>query len=131
MIKNIFRKLFQDEFNNFEHEIEILKKQNASLERDVKEQSENISKEKTKLLEVQLEKQELDKRISDLEKENEILRKYYELEKEPSDEIKTKMHIDLEINRLKDENLKLTIMANKAMITPLPYPTYIPYFGKW
>lgn len=57
-----------------------------------------------------------------LQKENELLRKYYKLDEEPSDEIKAKIHIDLEINRLKEEMLKLTVMQNVAYRQPVYYP---------
>ena len=66
-------------------------------------------------------------------KENKILRKYYDLDKEPSDEIKTKIHIDLELNRVKEENLKLIAMVNRQpqyMPIPMPYPQYSP-FGRF
>ena len=57
-----------------------------------------------------------------IQKENELLRKYYKLDEEPSDEIKTKIHIDLEINRLKEEIFKLTVMSNSMYRQPVYVP---------
>lgn len=72
------------------------------------------------------------KEKKELEKENEILRQYYDLGKEPSDEIKTKIHIDLEINRLKEEkdDLKNEILRLTAICRPPVYvPQHYPYYG--
>lgn len=64
-----------------------------------------------------------------VEKENEILRKYYDLDKEPSDKLKTKIHIDLEINRLKEEKQVLMLMAlSRISYIPNPYLDY-PYWS--
>lgn len=69
------------------------------------------------------------KELNEVQKENEILRKYYDLDKEPSDEIKLRIHIDLEVNRLKNENLKL-IANGRPVIVQQPYPIYTPQFGR-
>lgn len=69
----------------------------ADLENKIIDKQEEIESIKS-------EKRLSEQRTKEVEKENEILRKYYVLGKKPSDEIKAKIHIDLEINRLKEEN---------------------------
>lgn len=78
---------------------------------------------------IELEKTKVQRELDDSQKENEILRKYYDLDKEPSDEIKLRIHIDLEVNRLKNENLKL-IANGRPVIVQQPYPIYTPQFGR-
>lgn len=89
---------------------------------------EKVSSSELRHLEELLEKS---KEIAKLKKENEILRQYYDLDKEPSDEIKMKIHIDLEINRLKEEKndlkneiLRLTEIYRSPVYIPQPYYGY-------
>lgn len=93
--------------------------------------SSKINDLEKKNIEIWSEKSELGRKLEEVKKENEILRKYYDLDKEASDEIKAKIHIDLELNRLKEENFKLTVMANRQpQFMPMTYPRYSP-FGRF
>lgn len=117
IIKSIAKRILKSDIESYEERIRIL-----CIERD---NIESNTKEKY-LSKINKLERELNKRCK-VEKENEILRKYYDLDKEPTDEIKMKIHIDLEINRLKEENLKLAIIKSLSNdMQHYPY-TYIPY----
>lgn len=127
-LKKIARKILDDEIENYKPLTEGFQKRNIELRGEM-EEKETEYREKIRLLEKEnleknLEKSKADERIVELEKENEILKKYYDLGKEPSDEIKKKIHIDLEINRLKEENLKLIAMRSQVTYISQPYPFY-------
>ena len=141
-IKNIARKILRTEIEELKEKAERFESRNlelrgelAEIEGKHKEQLSEVRKEK---YEEVAEKTKAEQKLRELEKENEILRKYYDLDKEPSDEIKTKMHIDLEIDRLKEEKddlkneiLRLTAICRPPVIVQQPYPYYgfgyIPY----
>lgn len=106
LFRKVAEKIFEKEFAEFRTEIKTLKDQNEELEKRRIEHNDKYEKQLEQYTKLYQEHEHLGRRVSDLEKENEILRKYYDLDKEPTDEIKVKMHIDLEINRLKEENLK-------------------------
>lgn len=137
MLKRIARRILQNEIESLEEKAKDYEERNIKLSGNMEEERNRLADEKLELREkiakLQTEKAETERKSEELEKENEILRKYYDLDKEPSDEIKTKIHIDLELNRLKEENLKLTAMANRQptfMPAPMPYPQYSP-FGRF
>lgn len=137
MLKRIARKILDNEIkcleakaNAFEHRNIDIAGEKEKLRQDYESKINELEKAKIKS---DSEKIESKKKANELEKENKILRKYYDLDKEPSDEIKTKIHIDLELNRVKEENLKLIAMVNRQpqyMPIPMPYPQYSP-FGRF
>lgn len=137
MLKWIARKILDNEIkyleakvNAFEHRDIDIAGEKEKLRQDYESKINELEKAKIKS---DSEKIESEKKANEIEKENEILRKYCDLDKEPSDEIKMKIHIDLEINRLKEENLKLVATANRQpqyMPVPMPYPQYSP-FGRF
>lgn len=130
-------------FGNRKTEIRNLQTEIDFLNKKIKEQEEIISRkndEYSKLSEKNrnnvTENIELRSQIEKLEKENAVMREYYELDKELSDEIKTKIHIDLEINRLKEKINELMMMngSTNAMLFSqarysMPYYSFgRPYF---
>lgn len=135
MLKWIARKILDNEIkyleakaNAFEHMDTDIAGEKEKLRQDYESKINELEKAKNKS---DSEKIESERRYAELEKENEILRKYYDLNKEPSDEIKMKMHIDLELNRVKEENLKLIALANRqpqCTPIPMPYPQYSPFW---
>lgn len=137
MLKRIARKILDNEIkclevkaNAFEHRDIDIAREKQKLRQDYESKINELEKAKIKSDSGKIESE---KKADRLEKENEILRKYYDLDKEPSDEIKMKMHIDLELNRVKEENLKLIAMVNRQpqyMPVPMPYPQYSP-FGRF
>lgn len=126
-------KALKQEIQSLKERLADYESRNIELRGRLTEVQNKISDKQTEITKIQSEKRLADRRTEEIKMENEILRKYYDLDKEPSDEIKTKIHIDLELNRLKEENLKLTAMANRQlpfMPIPMPYPQYSP-FGRF
>lgn len=124
ILKRIARKILNDEIKNYKSLAEAFQKRNIELRGEMAE-LENKLNELSKLnLDENIKRINAEKRTEEIEKENAILRKYYDLDKEPSDEIKTKIHIDLEANRLKEENLKLIAMRSQVQYIPQPYSFY-------
>lgn len=123
----------KQEVQSLTEELSDYKNRNIELAGEKEKQkldyNSKINELKKKNIETEAQKFELERNIEGLKKENEILRKYYDLDKEPSDEIKIKIHIDLEVNRLKEENLKLIAMG-KLTVTNQAYPIYTPQYGR-
>ena len=126
----------RQKIKEYERKIEELEIQHNSDMIDKQRLERKIDDSNCEITRLQADKDLKNQRIFELEneissikelgdafqKENELLRKYYKLDEEPSDEIKTKIHIDLEINRLKEEMFKLTVMQNVAYRQPVYYP---------
>lgn len=120
-IKRIARKILSDEIENLKSKAERFESRNLELRGELTKCQNEYNDSLSKIL-------ESEKRAADFKKENEILRKYYDFDKEPSDEIKAKIHIDLEINRLKEEKSTLLATAIRYVPQPQPYPIY---YGNW
>lgn len=124
MLKWIARKILHDEIESLEESKNTYRNGNIELCEIIEEAKNKQSDLKKQIFELLEEKERLTK-------ENEILRKYYDLDKEPSDEIKMKVHIDMELNRVKEENLKLIAMLKQQIqYIPQPNPAYSP-FGRF
>lgn len=126
-------KRIKQEIHSLKEGLSDYESRNIELRGKMTELQNKISDKQAEIESIKSEKRLAEQREKEVEKENEILRKYYDLDKEPSDEIKAKIHIDLEMNRLKEENLKLTAMTNRQpqfMPVPMPYPQYSP-FGRF
>lgn len=119
ILKKIARKILADEIDKLKDKCEKAESYNAEL----------LSKMSGFKDECESNQRIAESKAEKLEKENEILRKYYDLDKEPSDEIKMKIHIDLEINRLKEENLKIVAMASTSR-QPIYYMPPVYPFGR-
>lgn len=103
MLKKIARKILKNEIDKLKQENETLSKEHfdlinkyANRECEFTKQIESI-KEKSKTIE------EASKNLS---AENEIMRKYYRLDSEPTDEEKIKIRIDLRIHELEMQIIK-------------------------
>ena len=134
-IKNIARKILAGEIKRLKEDKEYYEKRNIELRGELAEINGKHEEQLTKVREEKYkevaEKTKAEQRVKELKKENEILRQYYDLDKEPSDEIKTKIHIDLEINRLKEEKddlkneiLRLTAICRPPLVIQQPYQYY-------
>lgn len=134
-IKNIAMNILRTEIDELKEKAERFESRNLELRGEMQKLENKLSDKQTEINSINSEKALAEKRTKELEKENGIFRKYYDLDKEPSDEIKTKIHIDLEINRLKEEkdDLKNEILRLTAICRPLVYiPQYnygYPYGG--
>lgn len=131
MLKRIAEKILSDEIKRLKEDKEYYEKRNIELRGEMTKLENKLSDKQTEINATNSEKTLAEKRTKEVEKENEILRQYYDLDKEPSDDIKTKIHIDLEINRLKEEKndlknevLRLTALRRPPVYIPQPYPYY-------
>lgn len=132
MLRRIAEKILFDEIQRLKKDKEYYEKRNIELRGEMQELENKLSDKQTEINAANSEKALAEKRTKEVEKENEILRQYYDLDKEPSDEIKTKIHIDLEINRLKEEkgDLKNEVLRMTALCRPPVYvPQYYPHYG--
>lgn len=128
-IKDLARKVLHKEIAEIKSELSNSKEKNIELKEEVEMLRSGSKALRNDFDKIELEKTKVQRELDDSQKENEILRKYYDLDKEPSDEIKLRIHIDLEVNRLKNENLKL-IANGRPVIVQQPYPIYTPQFGR-
>lgn len=127
-LTNLARKILHKEIAELEEKAKRFEDRGIELRAEL-EEVENRNSDLLKAIgKVDSEKMQVQKKLDEIQKENEILRQYYDLDKEPSDEIKTKIHIDLEVNRLKEENLKLTALVKPPVLAPQPYHIYMPPF---
>lgn len=131
VLKSIARKILREEIKELKENAGRLESKNSELYKKIEEIENKISDKQVEIAKSNSEKALAEKRTKEIEKENEILRQYYDLDKEPSDEIKIRIHVDLEINRIKeenqrlrDENLKLITMYRPPVYIPQPYPVY-------
>lgn len=123
----------KQEIKSLKERLADYESRNIELRGKITELENKIVDNQAEIESVKSEKRLAEQKTEEVKKENEILRKYYDLDKEPSDEIKMKIHIDLEVNRLKEENMKLLTIANRQpryMLVPMPYPQYSP-FGRF
>lgn len=121
-------KVLKQEIQSLKDRLTDYESRNIELQGKIAELENKIVDKQAEIESVESEKRLADQRTKEVEKENEILRKYYDLDKEPSDEIKAKIHIDLEINRLKEEKLQLIATVNRQPeCIPMPYPQYSPF----
>lgn len=124
-------KVLKQEIQSLKERLTDYESRNVELRGKMTELENKIVDKQAEIESVKSEKRLAEQRIEEVEKENDILRKYYNLDKEPSDEIKAKIHIDLEINRLKEEKLQLIAMfKQQVQYIPQPYPVYSP-FGRF
>lgn len=137
MLKRIAEKILSDEIEKLKDDKERFESRNIELRGEMTELENKLIDKQSEINKVNSEKTLTERKIKEVEKENEILRKYYDSDKEPSDEIKTKIHIDLEINRLKEEKddlknqvLQLTAICRPPVYIQQPYPVYSPGFGR-
>ena len=134
-LKKIARKILANE-------IKEMKDEKAHLYSDYcKAINERMDKQKENSHDLEKLRKEIEaykKQIKDLTDKNEIMSKYYELDKDPSDEEKIKIRIDLKIHDLemqlleerlnkcndKFDLLNLYDSYSRILIPPTPY---IPY----
>lgn len=132
MLKKIARRILKNEIEKLKQENERLNKEHldsinehAKKEYELARQIESI-KEKSKNIE------EASKNLST---ENEIMRKYYRLDSEPTDEEKIKIRIDLRIHELEMQIMKERIDSSERSrafisLSTAPYSSVLaPWWG--
>lgn len=103
MLKKIARRILKNEIEKLKQENEIRSKEHWDLI------NEHAKKEQELERQIELTKGKLktiEEASKNLSAENEIMRKYYRLDSEPTDEEKIKIRIDLRIHELEMQIIK-------------------------
>lgn len=104
ILKKIAKRILKDEINELKQE---LKKESDRYYESVKERAEDQAKTAKDLADLKSCRET----IEQLTSENEILKKYYHLDSEPTDEEKIKIRIDLKIHDLETQLIQAQLMA--------------------
>lgn len=120
LLKKIARKIMQSKIEEMQCEINRLRKdalnQSEDWSKAFKETSDLVKKQQNTI-------DDLNDQIKDLKYQNDILRQYYHLDEEPSEEIQIKMRIDMrchDLERELDHQRYITDISRMA-ISILPY----------
>ena len=109
------------------------------LEEDICYWKQKVNELENKILSINEQNKELEKQIyqkndeimnlQHVNKENEIMKRYYKLDEDPSPEVQAKVLADLRIHNIEYENLLNKIEENKRIMQMayINYPIY-PYY---
>lgn len=104
IIKKIAKRILKDEINELK---QALKKESDKYYESLKERAEDQAKTSKDLADLKSCRET----IEQLKSENEILKKYYHLDSEPTDEEKIKIRIDLKIHDLEMQLIQERLMS--------------------
>lgn len=104
ILKKIAKRILKDEIDELKQK---LKKQEDEYYESLKERSEDRAKTAKDLADLKTCRET----IKQLTNENEILKKYYHLDSEPTDEEKIKIRIDLKIHDLEMQLIQAELMV--------------------
>jgi len=110
LLKKIAKRILKNEIEKLKQENETLKQENEALSKEHWESINEHAKkeyELTRQIEsIKKESKNIEEASKNLSAENEIMRKYYRLDSEPTDEEKIKIRIDLRIHELEMQIIK-------------------------
>ena len=104
ILKKIAKRILKDEIDELKQE---LKKESEKYYESLKERANDQAKTAKDLADLK----SCHETIKQLTSENEILKKYYHLDSEPTDEEKIKIRIDLKIHDLEMQLIQERLMA--------------------
>lgn len=104
ILKKIAKRILKNEMDELKQK---LKKQEDEYYESLKEHSDDRAKAAKDLADLKSCRE----KIKQLTSENEILKKYYHLDSEPTDEEKIKIRIDLKIHDLEMQLIQTQLMA--------------------
>ena len=129
MFKIIARKILKRELEENKREINQLREEKGRLFSDYCSTIDKLAEEQ---IHAQNELKKAKDKIQELEYQNAVLRQYYSLDEEPSDDVKDKMRIDVKCHEMELEITRLAAMVNS---TPrvIYSPVYMPpqYSTPW
>lgn len=111
LLKKIAQKIMKPKIDELQKEIDDLQKMRNhefELYTTTENESMELLKKQTKMIE------DLKDKIKDLQYQNDILRQYYHLDEEPSEEIQAKIRIDMRCHDLERELDHQRIIADLA-----------------
>lgn len=113
LLKKIAQKIMQSKIEEMQCEINRLRNDALNQSEDwskiLKETSDLAKKQQNKI-------DDLNDQIKDLKYQNDILRQYYHLDEEPSEEIQTKIRIDMRCHDLERELDRQRVIADISRI---------------
>lgn len=125
MLKKIARRVLKNEIEKLKQENETLSKEHwESINEHAKKEHELIKQIES----IKGELKTIEEASKNLSAENEIMRKYYRLNSEPTDEEKIKIRIDLRIHELEMQIIKERIAFLERSRTFMPLST-APYYS--
>ena len=111
LLKKIAQKIMQSKIEEMQCEINRLRNdalnQSSDWSKTLTHTTDLVQKQQNKI-------DELNDQIKDLKYQNDILRQYYHLDEEPSEEIQTKMRIDMRCHDLERELDRQRIIVDMA-----------------
>ncbi len=134
MLKRIARKILKKEIEELKNNYDNARKDYVDLVNKYEAQADERIKDLQDVIDKQKAQNEAMQKLAD---ENEILKKYYDLDSEPTDEQKTKIRIDLRIHDLEmqliEERTRLRSFPVVLSNTYNPYSQiyYRPFGGTW
>ena len=120
IIKKIANKILKTEMDELKQKIEKQRKEYYEL---IQERTNDAAKEAKYLEEIKSKNDQI-KKLTD---ENDLLKKYYHLDSEPTDQEKIQMRIDLKIH-----DLEMALMQERMKTFSFERPRYLitnPYSG--
>ena len=127
MFENLARKILKSEFEHKERRIKEAEENEAQAYATLNEAQEanrNLLAENDSLKD---KVTALTNKVKDLEEENAILRQYYSLDEEPSQETKDKMYLDMKYREMDKQLIELNAIK-EAFGRFIPQPVcYVPY----
>lgn len=123
MLKKIARRILKNEIEKLKQENERLSKKHWDL---INEHAKKEYELEEQITSIKAEMKIIEESSKNLSAENEIMKKYYRLDSEPTDEEKIKIRIDLRIHELETQIIKERIesleRARPAIfLSPDPY----------
>ena len=127
ILKAIAKLILEDEIDRLKED-----KARAETEKDyaylkMEEKQKEAEYEHSLAIKHLNENTELNEKIKKLEEQNAILRQYYDLDKEASQETKDKMYLDLKYKEQEKEIAELKARQPQVHVIPTPYPLIVPY----
>ena len=116
MLKKIARRILKNEIEKLKQENEKLSKEHWDL---INEHTKKEYELKSQIESIKQNLKTIEKTSEQLSAENEIMRKYYHLDSEPTDEEKIKIRIDLRIHELEMQIIKERIESLERYRVPI------------
>lgn len=106
----------KEKYEKLIHQNETLIDECRMLKEEISEKSKSLGKTNKILNEQMQQYAELLNENQKLKRKNDVLSQYYRLDQDPSEEIMAKIHVDLEVDRLKERVRELTNHASSISL---------------
>ena len=132
MLKAIARKILKKELSDLHDKIETISAERDKVQEENYElinKTVNMQKEAANAkLSAETKAKQAEQKAYDLEYQNDLLRRYYQIDQEPSEEIKTRMRLDVKYHEMELEITRLKAQA-KSNWSFVPWTIYVPQYS--